>query len=422
MRSSTAASSEQKNGSLGTAILLVFLPFAGGYFLSYVYRTVNAVIAGRLVADLSLDASDLGLLTATYFLTFAAFQIPLGLLLDRFGPRRVQSFLLLFAAFGAALFAFAPSLGLLTVGRAFIGLGVSGALMASFKAITLWFPKARWPLVNGCFLASGGLGAIGATVPVELLLGATDWRGLFAGLSLATALIALLIFKVVPEKGEVGQAHSLQEAVSGLLEIYSNRFVWRILPFAVVFQAVSLSLQGLWIGPWLRDVAGFSQAQVAQNLLFVALFFTFGAVGSGFVADRLERRGFSIYRIMGFGALFFLLAQALVLLDVLPHPVLGWLLFALTTTSTMLAYPALCRAFPLHYTGRVNTAINLPVFVLAFTVQYAIGGVLNLWSQDAQGGYPAVGYDVAFGGLLVIEVLCYLWFVFSRAETGPARR
>ena len=258
MRSSTAASSEQKNGSLGTAILLVFLPFAGGYFLSYVYRTVNAVIAGRLVADLSLDASDLGLLTATYFLTFAAFQIPLGLLLDRFGPRRVQSFLLLFAAFGAALFAFAPSLGLLTVGRAFIGLGVSGALMASFKAITLWFPKARWPLVNGCFLASGGLGAIGATVPVELLLGATDWRGLFAGLSLATALIALLIFKVVPEKGEVGQAHSLQEAVSGLLEIYSNRFVWRILPFAVVFQAVSLSLQGLWIGPWLRDVAGFS--------------------------------------------------------------------------------------------------------------------------------------------------------------------
>ncbi|MGO1117722.1 MFS transporter [Rhodovibrionaceae bacterium A322] len=410
--------SEQKGESLIQAVFLVFVPFAAGYFLSYVYRTVNAVISGRLITDLSLDASDLGLLTATYFLTFAAFQIPLGLLLDRYGPRRVQSALLLFAAAGAGLFAIAPSLELLILGRALIGLGVAGGLMASFKAITLWFPQDRWPLVNGCFLACGGLGAIGATVPVELVLGLTDWRGLFMGLALATALVSLFIFKVVPEKRETGKANSLREALRGLGEIYSNAFVWRILPFAVVFQAASLAIQGLWVGPWLRDVAGFSQDLVAENLFYVAVVFTLGAVGSGVVADRLERLGISIYRIMAGGALLFLTSQVLIVFDLLPHPVLGWLLFTLTTTTTMLAYPALSRTFPLHYAGRVNTAINLPVFVLAFSIQYAVGGILDLWSRASDGRYPEEGYDVAMGILLAIELLCFLWFIFSPAKPG----
>src|SRR5215472_16687088 len=86
-------------------IVVVFLPFAAGYFLSYFFRTINAVIAGQLTAELGLDASHLGLMTSVYFLTFAAIQLPLGVLLDRFGPRRAQSGLLLVAAGGAAVFA-----------------------------------------------------------------------------------------------------------------------------------------------------------------------------------------------------------------------------------------------------------------------------------------------------------------------------
>ena len=141
--------------------LRVFVPFAGGYFLSYLYRVVNAVIAPDLVIDLGIGPSALGLLTSTYFIAFASSQLPLGVLLDRFGPRRVEAFLLLFAGLGAFLFSWSGTLAGLVAARAFIGFGVSACLMAAFKAYTLWFAREKWPLVNGFQMAAGGFGAPG---------------------------------------------------------------------------------------------------------------------------------------------------------------------------------------------------------------------------------------------------------------------
>ena len=120
-------------------ILCVFLPFAFGFYLSYLYRSVNAIIAPDLIRDIGVDAASLGLLSSAYFIAFAAFQIPLGIILDRFGPRKVESFLLLFAALGACIFAASDTLLNLIIGRALIGLGVSACLMASFKCFVDWF-------------------------------------------------------------------------------------------------------------------------------------------------------------------------------------------------------------------------------------------------------------------------------------------
>ena len=160
-------------------VLRIFLPFALGYYLSYVFRSINAVIAPDLVRDLGVDAGSLGLLTSIYFLSFAAFQLPLGILLDRFGPRRSEGGMLVFAALGALIFALSEGANGLVIGRALIGLGVSACLMASFKAFVDWFPKERLPLANGFVLAAGGLGAMSASLPVEWALHFTDWRGVF---------------------------------------------------------------------------------------------------------------------------------------------------------------------------------------------------------------------------------------------------
>ncbi|NBC31260.1 MAG: MFS transporter, partial [Alphaproteobacteria bacterium] len=171
------------------AVRLV-LPFALGYFLSYLYRSVNAVIADDLMTDIGLEPATLGLLTAAYFISFAAFQLPLGLLLDRYGPRRVEAALLLLAAAGALLFSFGEGPEALTAARALIGLGVSACLMAAFKNNVLWWPADRLPLMNGLILASGGLGALVATTPVAAMLTITDWRGVFrllAGLTVFSA-------------------------------------------------------------------------------------------------------------------------------------------------------------------------------------------------------------------------------------------
>ena len=165
---------------MGTVLTArVFLPFMLGFFLSYVFRSINNVIAPDLVRDVGVDASGLGLLTGVYMITFAAFQMPLGILLDRFGPRRTEAALLLFAAAGAFIFATATSPTALIFGRGLIGFGVSACLMAAFKSFVDWLPAERLPFANAIMFATGGLGAMSATVPVETALQFTDWRGVF---------------------------------------------------------------------------------------------------------------------------------------------------------------------------------------------------------------------------------------------------
>ena len=173
----------------------VFLPFALGYYLSYLLRTVNAVISPRLTDELGLSAASLGLLTSAYFLAFGAAQIPVGIALDRFGPRRVEAALLLLAALGSALFATADSLGALAGARALVGLGVSACLMAALKGFALWYPPERQSSMIGFIMAAGSLGALTASVPLEAVLPVLGWRGAFWIIAAVCLLAAVLVLR-----------------------------------------------------------------------------------------------------------------------------------------------------------------------------------------------------------------------------------
>ena len=187
----------------------VTLPFLAGYFVSYVYRSINAIIGPELAREFALSAAGLGLLTAVYFLAFALFQLPLGILLDRYGPRRVNATLLLVAATGGAWFASTGSIVQLTLARALIGLGVSGCLMSSFSAFALWYPAERLATMNGIAFASGMLGAIVATVPLEVALRTLHWREVFYIVVGLTVAVSLLLYFVVPEKAATRRAAPL---------------------------------------------------------------------------------------------------------------------------------------------------------------------------------------------------------------------
>ena len=177
----------------------IYFPLALGYAISYFYRNANAIIEGDLVRELGLGPADLGLLTSVYFISFAAFQLPLGVLLDRYGPRRTESTLLLFAALGAWIFSQSDSLSGLIAGRLLIGLGVSACLMAAFKAYVIWFSSERLPTINGLQMVAGGLGALGATIPLQNALSFTDWRGVFSGFAVITFFSALCLWVFLPE-------------------------------------------------------------------------------------------------------------------------------------------------------------------------------------------------------------------------------
>ena len=403
-------------------LVRIFLPFALGYFISYLFRNVNAVIAPNLVADLSLDAGSLGLLSSVYLLSFGAFQLPLGVLLDRFGPRRVEASLLVLAACGALVFSRSESLAGLVVGRALIGLGVSACLMAAFKAFALWFPRERLPLANGVQMVSGGLGALAATTPVEFSLRFTDWRGVFMGVALLTLLAAIAIFLVVPEKAGASRQESLFSQVQGIREVFTDRFFWRIAPWALASQAAYLSIFGLWSGPWLRDVAGYSRDTVATTLSGIALATIAGYLVSGWVADRLAHRGIRPVTVSAVGMGLFILVQIgfLVVPSALAVPV--WLLFGFFGTACILPYAVLSQHFPLHLTGRANTALNLLVFFAAFLAQWGIGEVVGCWPQTESGGYSVAGYHTGFGVVIALQVVTMIWFWLSGGKKKLSSR
>ncbi|MEQ8585443.1 MAG: MFS transporter [Thalassobaculaceae bacterium] len=412
----TAAS---PNPTVARLLLVVFMPFAGGYFLSYLFRSTNAVIAPQLIAEIGLDAGDLGLLTSTYFLAFAGFQLPLGLLLDRYGPRRVQSVLLLSAALGAGLFAIGDSLVTLALARGFIGLGVAGGLMASFKAITLWFPKERWPLINGCFMAIGGLGAVAATRPLEMALHVADWRGVFLGLAVITVAVALTIRVAVPERPIQGAGDTLGQQLAGLKRVFADALFWRVAPLTVTTMAANLAIQGLWAGPWLRDVGGMGAQSAADTLLWLAAAMTVGFVLTGLVADWATRRGIPLARVILAITALFMASQALIVFELVPTSVLPWVAFGLFANGAALVYPLLNGHFPLALSGRASTGLNTLAFFGAFAGQYLMGAAIDLWEPLADGGYRSEAYQAVFGGILALQIASLLWYAIAK---GGERR
>jgi MFS family permease len=396
----------------------VLLPFAAGYYLSYLFRTINALIAADLTADLSLTAADLGLLTSVYFLVFAAAQIPFGILLDRHGPRTLLAGLLLLASAGSLLFAIADTLLGLLAGRALIGLGVALALMGGFKAIVLWFPIERLALTNGWFVALGALGAVTATAPAELLVGSVGWRGLFAVLGALSALAALIIVGLVPDRDRRPAAATAPQPGLTLGAIYRHRGFWRLAPLSSLGVGTSWSLQGLWAAPWLRDVDGLDRAGVVEVLSLMAIAVSAGGLALGVIANQVRRRGGRTKHML-LGVMGPLILAQLGLCLKLPLPAsLAWGAIAAAGAATVLSYAILADTYPREVSGRANAALNLLHVGCAFALQSLMGLIIQQWPAHGE-HYPAAAHVHAMAVVLALELAALAWFfvpVRRRAE------
>ena len=402
--------------TFATLFLRVFLPFALAYFLSYIFRGVNAVIFPYLERDIGITAGDLGLLTSAFFLFFAGCQPVLGVMLDRYGPRRVQVVLLAMAAAGSALFGLSLSLGELIVARVLIGLGFAGGLMAAIKAITLWYPPERWGLITGFHMMAGGLGSMAATLPVEWSLSVVSWQGLFfwlAGFCLATSAI---LFVVVPERAGPRAPGTLAEQFRITGTVLTDGFYWRIQPLLAVQQLAFIGCISLWIGPWLRDVGGFADKELRADIqLYTAAATTLGFAMSGVIATGLRRVGVSNFASAAIMSILFAAVCGWIAFAPSFHPAVAWVAFGFLGACPIQYMPLMVASFPAHYAGRVSTSSNLVVFSVIFAGQWAIGKVVDLWPRTAT-GYSPDGYAWAFGALFILQLAGLLWLALSRAQ------
>ena len=396
---------------------LVFLPFALGHYLSCLLRGVNAVLTAELLSSVHLNATQLGLLTSAFFLAFALVQLPVGMALDRHGPRKVQLVLMSVAALGVWLFSRGQGFAELMCARAVMGAGLGGCFMAAVKAISGVVAPARLPSVHGYLIAVGGLGAASATLPVKVALDHTDWRGLFLGLALAVLAVGLLIRMLSPAPPAV----MVVKQKAGILDVYRDAAFRRTIALLLLPHSVFFGVQGLWIGRWLSDVGGMTDDAVAYLLYLGMAAVIFGAIAMGMLTEWAGRRGVTPMQVAAWGVLLFVLVQCAMAMNVRPGLPLLSVLFALLGTVAGLEYAIVAQSVPPGMTGRAATCLNLLIFSGAFLVQAGFGLVLGCWPGNAAHQYPPQAYQAAFGLLALLQLPgLALFFIGRHRRAGPS--
>ena len=393
----------------------LFLPFAGAYFLSYLFRTANAVIGPVLSDELSLGAADLGLLTSAYFLAFGAAQLPLGVLLDRFGPRRVEAALLLIAAAGAAIFAFGHGIGMLALGRGMIGLGVSACLMAAFKSFSQWFPLERQASLTGWIMTSGTLGALAASAPLNAALNVATWRDIFFVLSGLTVAVSAWLYFSVPDKPGSQQPETLSVQLAGVRQVLVSRHFWRFAPLGFAQIGGFMAVQSLWSSAWLMHVNGYTRSIAADHLAAMSMAMVVAYILIGLLATGLARRGIAPIYLLGGGMLMSLLALLLIITQAIDQHYVLWMAFGVFSSFGTLGYSQMSAGFPVALSGRANSTLNLMVFLGAFGLQWGMGVLIEM--LQANGHSIEIAHRNAFAVLFVLQAVA-VWILLSGRRAG----
>nr|WP_314074401.1 MFS transporter [uncultured Roseococcus sp.] len=395
----------------------ITFPLALVNFLNQASRAVMAVLGPLLALEFELSASDLGLLAAVFFAAYGLAQLPVGLALDIFGARRVQTALALTAGVGFLICALAEDVLALGAGRFVTGIGVAAGLMAMLKANTQWFPRSKVAAMTGSGVFIGGLGGMIATLPLQALIPHTGWRGgflIFAMLSCVVALWIWLSLDDAPPGHVRPPRRSLLAEIGAFGPIFTHPYFRRFVPAILMLTTMNFVYQGLWAGPWLRDVAGLDHHARGVVLFTYACGSAVGSLLTGQAASFFQARGFSPLMVPAIAMGVMLAIQAiLILAPPSGVPALGftWMCFAMAASAGPAGYAAVGQRFGPELAGRVATAINASMLAVVFLLQIVIGAILDLWPRNAAGGWDATGYGWAMGLTLAVQaaVVLHAW-------------
>ncbi len=408
-------------------LVRVTFPLAAANVMNQASRTVMAIVGPVIAVELGLSAVELGVLAACLFAAYAAVQLPLGVALDAFGARRVQTVLMVLAAVGFAIFALSPGFAGLVVARIVLGIGISAGLMAVIKAHADWFERSRVASMTGIASALGALGSTLATSPAQAMLPAVGWRGVFWVLCLVALGVATWIFLSLPEKPAAdrragGVARRLRDDIALSGRILASRPFWRFAPAVATLSTFNFVYLGLWAGPWLRDVAGMDGPGRAGVLFLYTFAMVAGSLLAGGAASRASAAGLPPFLVPVVSLVGLVLLQGgLMLQPSQPSVVLAlWLGIAVCGAAGPAGYIAVCQMFPPEQTGRVSTAVNTLTLGCAFLVQAAIGWILDLWPRTVSGGWEPDAYSWALALTAALQALAALVMATARRRDRHA--
>ncbi|HXF88676.1 MAG TPA: MFS transporter [Xanthobacteraceae bacterium] len=391
------------------------------YTMSQFLRNSVGVIAPDLAREIQLSAAEIGFLSSAYFLMFGLAQVPLGIALDRFGPKPCLLVSVLIAVAGCVVFATASSAGGLVLGRLLMGLGTASYLMAPLALYARWFAPTQFSTMAGLHMGIGTLGALLATAPLAWSAGLIGWRATFAGIGVITfafgALVWLIVRDVPQQAANPSRHASLRADFAGLWEVIRTPSIGRLFLVQLTNYPSFLLIVGLWGGPYLAHVYGLDLKARGDILFIPALAQVIGSVFWG-PMDRV----FGRYKPPVLIAVTLVLAS-LGLLALLGKPALPVLLVLLavlgfSTGLTSLIMGQAKMLVPPHLLGRSFTLLNIGPMGGGFAVQFASGALINVFPSPG-GVYPLEAYQLVFalqGALLLIAAIAYLGSRDSRLK------
>ncbi|MEJ2718116.1 MAG: MFS transporter [Deltaproteobacteria bacterium] len=332
------------------------------FLLSMFYRVSVAVISPVLVRDLDLSSSQLSDLTASFYYAFALSQLPLGLAIDRLGPRITMSFLAVAAVGGALFFAMGTSPAELIAARALLGIGMSGNMMILFTLLAAWFPVNRFAFLGGVAIAVGSLGNLLAATPLALLSLTLGWREsflIFGGINAAVVGTFIVVMQDSPD-GRAATYKKPESLIRGLGRLAKMFSYWSISLSNFIRYGYFAALQSLWLGPFLVFGMKMSELEAGNALLSVAIGYMVGLPFWGSVSDRVLRSRKRV--VLPTMIAFCLLTFSIVYWTLATPPWLCFLtLFCIGFTSSpgQIFYAHIKELVPPSMTARALTSVNL---------------------------------------------------------------
>jgi len=396
---------------------LFFIPVLGmAYMLSQFLRSSPAVLAPELIRDLSLDPVDIGTISGTFFLVFAAIQLPVGVFLDRYGPRRVMSILVLFAALGSFLFAQADNFWGLSIGRGLMGAGCAAMLMGSFVVFSRWFPKDRFASYAAVISSIGNTGILLATLPLAATVEAVGWRQSFVGVGVYALLVSALLYGFLrdhPDRNYHANLprESLLEGFASIRLIIRDRALWPMVPLLFVSYSSVAALTTLWAGTYLADVQMMEAIDRGEILLAMGV----GAVIGPMMLGHLDRVFDTRKGVVVVGTLVRILLLFALFIWVDPHKWVAVSIFVMLAFS--IGYAAILMAharslFHDHLIGRGMSVVNSLIMGGVAVTQFLTGLVMDVALHIT--GDTEQAYRFVF--LFLAAVLGAALLVYLRAE------
>jgi predicted MFS family arabinose efflux permease len=396
----------QKNQAIN-----VFLVFAFGYFLSCLLRAITATLSPVLTSEFNLLAADLGLLAGGYFFGFACMQIPLGYLLDKFGPKKVISIFLLIAFVGTSSFALSQTFSGLFISRILVGIGVSACLMAPLTGYRIWFAENLQQRANSWMLMIASLGFVSSTLPVQLLLPSFGWRSIFGGIAiliLGSILLMLLFIPKWNQKEIINSTRSLDQSGT-LADVWKSKFFISVIPMGLFNYGGLMAIQTLWAGPWMIRVAGYTPIESATGLFWINITMLFSFFIWGYFLPKINDKGFSAIKILKLGLPVSFIVMLIIIIFGNKAGAALLTLFVLSSIFLSVTQPAVGLSFPSYLAGKALTSFNLLIFSGTFLMQWLIGFVIDYVKM--QGHSEILGFKVAFSVFLFLSLVSYFFFL-----------